>query len=423
MIEKLRGVRDFYPEDYYGRTVIHERLFGALRRFGFREVCTPSIESLELFSRKAGDSIVDEIYAFKDKGGRDICLIPELTPSVARMVIQRQKELKKPVKWCSLSRHWRYERPQKGRQREFYQYNVDIFGVRSSRADFEIIAAGIACLTAVGLENFLFHISNRRLLESFFSSYGVDAAQGFAVVDKRGKVPEDEFGAMLAGIGVDEGCAAALEELLSVSGTISEGIPRVEALLDREDPHVAEALLSLREMGEMLDAYGYGGHCMLDLSIVRGLAYYTDLVFEVFDKAKSMRSLFGGGRYDTLVELYGGQPMPAVGFAIGMPVLEILMKEEGSWPEPDFGPDYYIVTVGEVGETAFKLIQSLRGRASVEYDLSGRNMKKQMNQANDIGAKRVVILGERDLAEGRATVKDMVSGEQKVLAIADLFTL
>ncbi|MDD4281871.1 MAG: His/Gly/Thr/Pro-type tRNA ligase C-terminal domain-containing protein, partial [Candidatus Methanofastidiosa archaeon] len=138
---------------------------------------------------------------------------------------------------------------------------------------------------------------------------------------------------------------------------------------------------------------------------------------------KSMRSLFGGGRYDTLVELYGGQPMPAVGFAIGMPVLEILMKEEGSWPEPDFGPDYYIVTVGEVGETAFKLIQSLRGRASVEYDLSGRNMKKQMNQANDIGAKRVVILGERDLAEGRATVKDMVSGEQKVLAIADLFTL
>ena len=420
MIEKLRGVRDFYPEDYYGRTVIHEKLYDTVRRYGFKEVCTPSIESLELFRRKAGDSIVDEIYAFSDKGGRDICLIPELTPSVARMVIQRQKELKKPVKWCSLSRHWRYERPQKGRQREFYQYNVDIFGARSSMADFEIIAVGIGCLRSLGLANFMFHISNRKLLEAFFGSYGVSAGEAFAVVDKRGKVSPGDFAQMLEDIGVTDECAERLEELLDIAGTISESIPRVREVMGDCDGMVSEALEYLADVGSMLDAYGYGDHCMLDLSIVRGLAYYTDMVFEVFDKDKSMRSLFGGGRYDTLIERFDGQPLPAVGFAIGIPMLEILMKEEGIWPEPDFGPEYFIVTIGNVKDAAARLVRQLRERTTVEYDLLGKSMKNQMQQANDIGAKQVVLLGERDLAAGTVTVKDMASGEQKVLPLEEL---
>jgi histidyl-tRNA synthetase len=423
MIEKLRGVRDFYPEDYYGRIAIHDKLYETVRRYGFKEVCTPSIESLELFRRKAGDAIVDEIYAFSDKGGRDICLIPELTPSVARMVIQRQKELKKPVKWCSLSRHWRYERPQKGRQREFYQYNVDIFGARSSMADFEVIAVGIGCLRSLGLSNFMFHISNRKLLEAFFTSYGVPAAEAFAVVDKRGKVSPGEFEQMLEEIGVSEECSERLDVLLDVSGTISESIPRVREVMGDCDGMVDEALTDLMEVGEMLDAYGYGEHCMLDLSIVRGLAYYTDMVFEVFDKAKSMRSLFGGGRYDTLIERFDGQPMPAVGFAIGIPMLEILMKEEGIWPEPDFGPDYFIVTIGNVRGEAARLVRHLRENHTVEYDLLGKNMKNQLQQANDVGAKNVVLLGERDLAEGMVSVKDMTTGEQQSVTLEELYRL
>lgn len=423
MIEKLRGVRDFYPEDYYGRIAIHRKLYETVQRYGFKEVCTPSIESVDLFKRKAGDSIVDEIYAFSDKGGRGVCLIPELTPSVARMVIQRQKELKKPIKWSSLSRHWRYERPQKGRQREFYQYNVDIFGARSSAADFEVIAVGISCLRALGLDNFMFHISNRKLLEAFFTSYGVPAAEAFAVVDKRSKVSPEDFSQMLAEIGVSEDCAERLEGLLDISGTISESVPRAREYLGDCDGMVGEALTDLSEVGEMLDAYGYGEHCMLDLSIVRGLAYYTDMVFEVFDREKSMRSLFGGGRYDTLIERFDGQPMPAVGFAIGIPMLEILMKEEGIWPEPDFGPEYFIVTIGNVRSEAARLIRHLRMRTTVEYDLLGKSMKNQMQQANDVGAKRVVLMGERGLAEGTVTVKDMASGEQRDMPLDELYAL
>jgi histidyl-tRNA synthetase len=162
-------------------------------------------------------------------------------------------------------------------------------------------------------------------------------------------------------------------------------------------------------------------HCTLDLSIVRGLAYYTDMVFEVFDKKRSMRSLFGGGRYDNLIELLGGQPMPAVGFAIGMPLLEILMKEEGTWPAPSFGPDYFIITIGDVEREAFALIRELRASHVVEYDLSGKNMSNQMNLANSIGAKAVIIIGERDVKAGVFTIKDMETGEQRQVPMEDFY--
>jgi len=413
MIEKLRGVRDFYPKNQYGRRAIYETLYNTLKRFGFKEVCTPSIESLEMITKKSGAGIVDEIYAFKDKGGRDICLIPELTPSIARMVVQRQKELRKPIKWCSFSRHWRYERPQKGRQREFYQFNADILGVRSSRSDFEIIAAGIECMLFLGLSNFKFHISNRKILESFFDSHGIPAKEAFTIVDKRSKVSEEEFKEMLRALGATEECYLQLTSLLDISGTVSECIPKISDALKDTNTHVKEALDNLKEMGAFIDHYGFSKYCMIDLSIVRGLAYYTDMVFEVFDKKKSMRSLFGGGRYDDLIELFDGQKTPAVGFAIGIPMLEILMKEEGKWPEPDFGPDYFVIMLGNVEKEAFALIKKLRESSTVEYALTGKNMKNQMNEANSIGAKNTIIIGERDLENGTVTVKDMKTGTQE----------
>jgi len=420
VFEKLRGVRDFYPEDYHGRKKIYESLCRTVDRYGFKEVCTPSIESLDIITKKSGDAIVDEIYAFKDKGGRDLCLIPELTPSVARMVVQRQKVLTKPVKWYSLSRHWRYERPQKGRQREFYQFNVDIFGSHSSRADFEILACGIECLLDLGLDNFMFHISDRKVLESFFSGLGISVKDAFNIVDKRSKVTEDEFFEMLSSIGLDEDWYKTLIEMLDINGNINECIGEISRISGDLDQGAQDALENLRQVGELLAYYGLEDYCKLDLSIVRGLAYYTDMVFEVFDKKKSMRSLFGGGRYDNLIGLFEGQEMPAVGFAIGLPMLEILMKEEGIWPEPDFGPDYFVVTIGDVDDVALKIIKSLRKDNVVEFSYGKKNMSNQMNLANNLGAKKVVIVGERDVKEGKATIKDMVSGEQKVMELKDL---
>ena len=419
MIEKLRGVKDFYPEDYFGRKYIYDNLCSTVSKFGFKEVCTPSIESLDMITKKSGQGIVDEIYAFKDKGGRDICLIPELTPSVARMVVQRQKVLTKPVKWCSLSRHWRYERPQKGRQREFYQFNVDIFGSRSGRADFEILSCGIECMLGLGLENFMFHISDRKILDAFFTSIGVPVKEAFTIVDKRSKVTDDDFRDMLFEVGIDDDGLDTLIGLLDINGTISECVGMVTEKIGGIGNDVEEALNNLREIGNLLEYYGLEDYCKLDLSIVRGLAYYTDMVFEVFDKEKSMRSLFGGGRYDNLIGLFEGQDMPAVGFAIGIPMLEILMKEEGKWPEADFGPEYFLVTIGDVDLEAFRIIKLLRGKCKVEYSLGSRSMSKQMNLANNIGARNVIIMGERDLKEGLITVKDMVSGTQEKIGLDD----
>jgi len=420
VFEKLRGVRDFYPEDYYGRKRIYESLCRTVGRYGFREVCTPSIESLDIITKKSGEAIVDEIYAFKDKGGRDVCLIPELTPSVARMVVQRQKVLTKPVKWCSLSRHWRYERPQKGRQREFYQFNVDIFGSHSSRADFEALACGIECLLDLGLDNFMFHVSDRKIMESFFSSLGIRADEAFNVVDKRSKVGDDEFYDMLSELGLDDDAYATLTDMLDINGNISQCVEEISNAPFEKDDGAQKALENLRKVGELLGHYGLEDYCKLDLSIVRGLAYYTDMVFEVFDRKKSMRSLFGGGRYDNLIGLFGGQDMPAVGFAIGIPMLEILMKEEGIWPEPDFGPDYFIVTIGDVDKESLEIIKALRKRGVVEFSYGSKNMSNQMNLANNLGAKKVVIVGERDVREGKVTVKDMSTGDQKTVSIEEL---
>ncbi|MHC1604716.1 MAG: histidine--tRNA ligase [Candidatus Methanofastidiosia archaeon] len=421
MIEKVRGVKDFYPEDQYGRRKIYGILQNTAQRYGFREVCTPSIENLELITKKSGQAIVDEMYAFKDKGEREICLIPELTPSIVRMFVQRQKELTKPIKWFSLSRHWRYERPQKGRQREFYQFNVDILGPKSPKADFEVIACGIDLLTSLGLKNFQFRISDRNILDSFFKSHNIPSKEAFWIVDKRSKIPKKEFSGKMKEIGVEEEAYAKLEKLLSIHGTVKESLPTIEKEVEHLSGEVEDAIKNLGEVGAFLEYYGFDKYCTIDLSIVRGLAYYTDIVFEVFDRKKSMRSLFGGGRYDNLVSLLGGQKTPAVGFAMGIPMLEIMMKEEGTWPQPDLSPDYFVITIGNVKKTAFELIRHLRNVGTAEYDLSGKNLSNQMGLANTLGAKKVVIVGEKELKQHIITIKDMKTGIQEKMKIEEFY--
>jgi histidyl-tRNA synthetase len=408
MIEKLRGTRDFYPEQMAARRKVFDIISDVCDRFGFRETESPCIESFELIAKRSGEDIVREMYAFEDKGKRTICLRPDLTSSVARMIVERQKGLTKPQKWYSIQKFWRYEEPQSGRLREFYQLNADIFGSDKPESDAELLCLGIEMLKALGLRDFVFTVSDRRFLRGILEDMGVrEIEKAFRAIDKRDKVSRDEFrqGLKEAGI-VDE---EKIDYILSTSGSLKE----ISRFSDEKSLLTRRAVENLTSISEILEDYGCLNYCTLDLSIARGFDYYTGMIFEVYDKAKAVRSLFGGGRYDNLVELFGGETCPAVGYAMGDVVLELMMRKEGLWPAETLQTDYFVAGVGNVRKTVIELVTKLRKSHSVEYDLLSRNLTNQIKYADKIGAKKLIIVGERDLKEGIVTIRDLVSGKEE----------
>ncbi|MEA1994352.1 MAG: histidine--tRNA ligase [Euryarchaeota archaeon] len=414
MFQRLRGTRDFYQEEMAARNKVFGIIKETAREYGFSEIVSPAIESFDLIAKKSGAGIREEIYAFEDKGGRTICLIPEFTPSVSRMIANRQKELGKPLKWFSIPRHWRYERPQSGRLREFYQLNVDIFGTESPKADVEVLSVGISIMLNLGLKDFLFHISHRGFLEGLLEEYNVsDAHEAFRAIDKRDKVPEREFIEALHSCGITEH-----EELLKILDSVT--MNNIEEFKGR-NPKMDRSIDNLLAIIRCLEYYDFKKHCKLDLGIVRGLAYYTDMVFEVYDKKKETRSLFGGGRYDDLVENFGGEPTPAVGFGMGDVVLEIMMKNEGVWPEEKTSLDYYLVSIGDVDKQVLEIAKKLRRKGhTVSFSLVNRNLSNQLGYADKINAEKVIIVGERELKEGKVSIKDMKTGEQEKMDIGKI---
>lgn len=422
-IQSLKGFRDFYPEEMAARREVLNKIFSTVRRYGFREVDTPSVESMELFKVKSGEEIVQQTFSFKDKGDREITLIPELTPTVARMVVDREKALKRPIKWFSMPKMWRYEEPQSGRLREFYQLNVDIYGVPGPEADAEVLAAGIDLMLDLGLEGeFIFKISDRRFMQGALEGLGVtNVPPVFAAIDKRGKISPEEFKQLLATAGLDDFQMGKLIAILDAKGPLAEALPKVKALLARNDTVIA-GVSNLEKLAELMTMYNMVQYCEFDPAIIRGLAYYTGTVFECFDVRGELRAVFGGGRYDKIVGLFGGEDMPAVGFGMGDAVLEILMRRAGVWPQEAIMTDYYILTTKpEYTETRTFLAQALRQKGLiVEVDLQGRNFGNQMKYANSIGAKYVLILGEKEMSEGKVTVKDMKSGEQVTQEVFEL---
>jgi histidyl-tRNA synthetase len=423
--QSLKGFRDFFPEEMAARRVVMDKIFCVVRRYGFREVDTPSVESLELFKVKSGEEICQQTFSFKDKADREITLIPELTPTVARMVVERAKTLRLPIKWFSMPKMWRYEEPQSGRLREFYQLNADIYGVKGPEADAEVLAVGIDLMLGLGLAGeFIFKISDRRLMQGILEGMGfTNPGPIFAAIDKRGKITGEEFKKMLFDAGMDDFQVGELEAILETRGPMAEALPllRNAAAKYVESPGAKEGLENLEKLSQLLTMYNMVQFCELDPSIIRGLAYYTATVFECFDVKGELRAIFGGGRYDKIVELFGGEPMPAVGFGMGDAVLELLMRRAGVWPEETICSDYYIlITKPEFKETEMFVAQSLREKGFVvEFDLQGRNFSNQMKYANSIGARNVLILGEREMAEGKVTVKDMESGEQKTVEVLE----
>ncbi len=413
MYERIKGFRDFYPAEMQARRQVFDEVESTVRGYGFREIGTPAMEDAQLYIDKSGEEIVDELYSFEDKGGRHVALTPELTPTVARMVVAKQQELSKPIKWFSTRPFWRYEEPQQGRFREFYQTNVDIFGSSDPSADAEILAVAADMLTNLGLdaEDFEFRVSHRDILGGLLDAFEGDIAtqQAIRAVDKSAKIETAEYHDLLVDAGLDYEQARTFDELLAVDEDELDELVEF-AGTDR----IHEAVTNLQNVLAAAEDFGVREFCDLSLETARGLDYYTGVVFECFDSTGEVsRAVFGGGRYDDLIESFGGQPTPAVGFAPGDATLSLLLQRAGVWPEEELSTDYYVLQVGDTRPVAARIARDLReGGHVVETDVSDRSFGAQMNYADSINAETVVIVGERDLENDEVTLKDMASGDQ-----------
>jgi histidyl-tRNA synthetase len=416
---RLPGFRDFPPEDFALRSHIQDAWRRVSRRYGFLEYDGPPLEPLDLYVEKSGEEIVGQLYAFEDKGGRRVALRPEMTPSLARILGERSRGMSKPIRWFTMPQLFRYERQQRGRLREHFQWNVDIVGEADVGADAEVLAVGIDGLRALGLkaDDFFARVSDRRLLSALLSATGVAEARmgaAFAVVDKVERMPADRAAASLeADVGLDGTGVRGVLELLETRG-LDDLRTRFG---DRDD--VGPELERLGAYVDALTAMGLGDFVQLDLRIVRGLAYYTGIVFELFDRKGELRAICGGGRYDRLLELVGGEPLPAVGFGMGDVVLGELLADRGLVPEYTRDLDFYIVTVSpQQRGDALRIAHALREQGhSVTYGFREQSVGKQMKAAAREGARQVVVVGPDEVARGSATVRDMATGEERELDI------
>lgn len=419
-ISSLPGFRDFYPDEMAVRSHIFHAWRDVAGRYGFVEYDGPPLEALELYTRKSGEEIVSQLYGFTDRGGRDVALRPEMTPTLARMVAARAGGLPKPIKWFAIPQLFRYERPQKGRLREHFQLNLDIVGETSPSADVEVVAAAIESLRVFGLgtDDFVARYSDRQLISAVLQNVGVPAEgleRAFSALDKQDRETDEWVRSQLVEAGATPEAAGAALEL--AGSTLAE-------LGDRfaSDHRVVVAASRLRDFERQMAAAGLAEYIRFDATLVRGLAYYTGLVFELWDVQGSFRAICGGGRYDRLLEAVGGPDLPAVGFGMGDVVLAELLRDRGLLPAP--GPaleDYVVFVTDGERDTALHIVHALRARGRrVGYDFRGRSVGRQFKAANQAGAERAIVVGPDEVASGAVVVRHMVSGEERRVSLADL---
>ena len=414
----LPGFRDFYPAELAERAHIMAGWRDVARRYAFVEYDGPPLEPLDLYTRKSGDEIVGQLYAFTDKGGRDVALRPEMTPTLARMVAARANALRKPVRWFSMPQLFRYERQQRGRLREHYQLNVDIIGEADVTADAELLAVAIDIMRGFGLGSgdVAARISDRRLLRALLIHAGIPEdrhAAVFAVVDKLERDPRDVLDRRLIDAGVDAPAIARLFDILAARD--------LEALRSSlgDVSELAEHFDRLDRYWAHLRALGIAEWVRFDLSIVRGLAYYTGIVFELFDARGEFRAICGGGRYDTLLASLGGVDLPALGFGMGDVVLGELLRDRGLMPPGGATLDFWVASEDEslLGEV-MRIASVLRGRGrSVEYALRAQTLSRQMKTASAAGARQTVVVRHGDVADGRVTVRTMADGSESAVQL------
>jgi len=389
----LPGFRDFYPADCAFRNAIFTKWREVAHRYGFVEYDGPPLEPLDLFTKKSGDEIVTQLYHFKDKGDRDVALRPEMTPTLARLVTARHKDFKKPLKWFSVPQVFRYERQQKGRLREHYQLNCDIIGEASLEADIELIALVIDVLRAFGLteKDFVVRLSDRQFWTDFMNAKGVPEDQRYAfiqAIDKSEREPREKTAEKLGPLA--EEVFAILADAASAK---SERLDTVETGLRHR---------------------GLQDYVKRDYTVVRGLAYYTGVVFEVFDRSGEFRAIAGGGRYDSLLKNLGGVDLPALGFGIGDVVLGEILKAK-KWiltpsPESRF---YFVIPDEAYRPQAMALVQAFRNSGkTVDYPLTPIKVGKQFQNAEERQCSHAIIV-DANVESGRFEIKDLATREQK----------
>ena len=389
----LPGFRDFYPQEFAERAHIMATWRDVARRYAFVEYDGPPLEPLELYTRKSGDEIVGQLYNFVDKGEREVALRPEMTPTVARMVAARANALRKPVRWFSMPQLFRYERQQKGRLREHFQLNVDIFGAAEVAADAELVACAVDIMRAFGLTSgdVVVRVSDRRLLQAYLESLGVPAesvANVYVVIDKLERQPAQVSAEKLTALGVP---SEALERIVTIADV---GFDELAARLGStaSAATVEEFGAFLRYVPALLG--NDASWLRVDLSIVRGLAYYTGIVFELFDRSGEFRAICGGGRYDTLLQSLGGADLPALGFGMGDVVLGELLRAKGLMRAAEPRADYWLSGTDDVPlERIMQEAARLRAEGhSVEFALRAQSLSKQKKAAQASGAKTFVTL-------------------------------
>jgi histidyl-tRNA synthetase len=405
-IQAVKGTREFYPEQMALRNFIYEKVRAASQAFGYQEWDAPFIETIDLYAAKSGEELVKkQSFTFEDRGGDFVTLRPELTPSLARMIAAKQNELTYPVRWWSFGPFWRYEQPQKGRSREFFQWNIDMLGVNSPEADAELIAVGATFLRSVGLtpERAVIYVNNRRLMDSEFDALGITVEKRLDVsnlVDRRTKMEPAKWDAYALELGLNQKQLDGLKEILANF-----------ELWKKND--------ELVRLFAALEALGVREYVKFDPNIMRGLLYYTGTVFEAFETSGSVkRAILGGGRYDNLLSDVGGQPLSGVGFAMGDVVAGIILQEAGLLPEFSPSPASILVTAFDESMLmkSFELAAQLRKAGlNVMVFPEPAKLQKQFKFADKMKIRIALTIGPDEAANSQVAAKNLMTGEQVVI--------
>ncbi len=424
-----KGTRDFYPEDMAGRRHIESAWRHASIIHGFEEIEGPTFEHLGLYTVKSGEGIVNELFSFRRAGGEDdYALRPEFTPTLARMVAARAGGLPMPVKWFAIPSHFRAERPQRGRLREFIQWNVDMVGLETAQADVDVLSTAVLALERLGLTpaDVRVRLSHRGAVGAALTALGAkpdQLAEAFTLLDRRDKLDPRDFETRSRAIGFGEGAADRFTALAKAKLPVEADAGAISNAIGCD----AASAEPLAEITRRLCEAGLGAWCDIDLGIVRGLAYYTGTVFEMHEASGAERAIAGGGRYDKLIELFGGPSLPAVGFGMGDVVLGLVLKDRGKLPQDVASllprTDVFIISAGAPEAEALlpKLAADLRRRGlHVRHTYkTTRNVGKLLGEAGKCRARFAVIIGA-ELGEGQVAVKDLDGGTQSLVPVADL---
>jgi histidyl-tRNA synthetase len=411
--QPYKGARDFYPPDKR----VQKYMFGIMRRvaesFGYQEYDSPIIELFDVYAAKTGEEIVNEqLYSFEDRRGRKVAIRPEMTPSVSRMVAARRQELAYPLRLYSIPNLWRYERPQRGRLREHWQLNVDLFGVVGIEADHEMITVSDAIMQAYGAKRDMYtiRINSRKLVDYLLGDYlKLNPEQIHAVVklmDQKLKMEPSEFSQQAAEILADE----QSKKLINVFDC-----KNLDELPEELRGH--ESVAKLKQLFALLNESGIDD-AVFDLGVMRGFDYYTDIVFEVFDNnPDNNRSMFGGGRYDGLVGMFGVEPIPTVGFGMGDVTLQNFLEGNNLLPKLEPETDAVVILIGDVYHQAQNVLSNLRKEGvRLAVDTSGRKLDSQIKSAAKSGTSCVLFIGEKELSQNSYKLKELATGEEKDLS-------